>query len=58
MTRDARVTLRGTVHLGWLVGVAAVVAWVGPGFDFPLALLCVLTAYSVWRTAEQEEPEC
>lgn len=60
MTRPTRVLLRGLMHLLWLVGTAALIAWVGPGpldrEGFVLALVCMLVAHSAWRAAEGEVP--
>ena len=53
--REIAVTLRGMLHVAWVIGVAAVLSWLSPrADDFLVVLVCVLVAHSAWRAAELE----
>ena len=55
-SRNLTVTLRGLWHMGWVVGVAGLVAALSERAEFMPTLVAVVLAHSAWRAAEMETP--
>ena len=52
--REIAVTMRGMLHITWVMGVASLVAWLSPRAEFLPTLVAVVLAHSAWRAGEFE----